>query len=136
MRAVIDTGVLVSGLIRHQGPPAAVLGALAADRFTAVFTTEMLVELVEVLSRDRFRHKYHVRPEDITALIALLRLRGEPVVPARAVVACRDPKDDKFLTAAVAGAVDCIISGDVDLLVLSPFEGIPVLRPVEFVAAL
>lgn len=29
MRAVIDTGVLVSGLIRRQGPPAAVLQALA-----------------------------------------------------------------------------------------------------------
>jgi predicted nucleic acid-binding protein len=52
------------------------------------------------------------------------------------VVACRDPKDDKFLAAALAGPAGCIVSGDEDLLVLSPFEGIPVLRPAEFVARL
>ena len=136
MRAVIDTGVLVSALIRHQGPPAVVLEALAANRFTAVYTTEMLVEVVEVLSRARFRAKYHIQPDDVTALIQLLRLRGELVVPEQAVTACRDPKDDKFLTAAVDAAADCIISGDADLLVLSPFEGIPVLRPAEFVTRL
>ncbi len=134
MRAVIDTRVLVSGLIRRQGPPAAVLQALAEGRFTAVYTTEMLVELVEVLGRPRFRDKYGVHMDDVAALIQLIRLRGELVIPARAVVACRDPKDDKFLTAAVAGTAECIISGDADLLVLSPFEGIPVLRPAEFVA--
>lgn len=134
MRVVIDTGVLVSALIRRQGSPAAVLGALADDRFIAVYTTEMLVELVEVLSRPRFRAKYHVQPDDITALIQVIRLRGELVIPSRTVVACRDPKDDKFLTAAVAGAAGAILSGDADLLVLSPFEGIPILRPAEFVA--
>ena len=32
----------------------------------------------------------------------------------------------------VAGQVDAIVSGDADLLVLNPFEGIPVLRPAEF----
>jgi putative PIN family toxin of toxin-antitoxin system len=134
VRAVIDTDVLVSGLIRRQGPPAAVLRALADNRFTAVYSTEMLVELVEVLSRDRFRTKYHIETDDIATLIQLLRLRGELVIPADAVVACRDPKDDKFLSAALADAADCIVSGDGDLLALSPFEGIPVLRPAEFVA--
>lgn len=136
MRAVIDTGVLVSALIRREGAPGAVLRALAGGRFTVVYTTETLVELVEVLSRPRFRDKYHVQADDVTALIQLIRLRGEPVSPIREIVACRDPKDDKFLTAAVAGAADCLVSGDADLLVLSPFEGIPVLRPVEFVAVL
>lgn len=136
MRAVIDTGVLVSALIRRQGPPAVVLGALVDGRFTAVYTTELLIELVEVLSRTRFRVKYGLQAEDITVLVQLIRLRGELVIPVNAIVACRDPKDDKFLTAAVAGAADCIISGDEDLLVLSPFAGIAVLRPVEFVAQL
>lgn len=133
MRAVIDTGVLVSGLLSRHGPPGAVLRALVDGHFTAVYTTEMLVELVDVLSRPRFRAKYGIRPDDIVALIQLIRLRGELVIPTRVVVACRDPKDDKFLTAALAGAADWIISGDADLLVLSPFEGIPILRPAEFV---
>lgn len=136
MRAVIDTGVLVSGLIRREGAPGGVLRALAGGRFMAIYTTEILVELVDVLSRPRFRDKYHVQTDDVAALIRLIRLRGELVIPSRVVVACRDPKDDKFLTAALAGPADCIISGDGDLLVLSPYEGIPILRPAEFVVRL
>jgi len=136
MRAVIDTGVLVSALIRREGAPGTALQVLAGGRFTAVYTVEMLVELVEVLSRPRFRDKYHVQADDVAALIRLIRLRGEPVSSIREIVACRDPKDDKFLTAAVAAAADCLVSGDADLLVFSPFEGLPVLRPVEFVGLL
>jgi putative PIN family toxin of toxin-antitoxin system len=48
------------------------------------------------------------------------------------VVACRDPKDDKFLELAVNGAADCIVSGDPDLLALHPFRGIPILTPAVF----
>lgn len=136
MRAVIDTGVLVSALIRSQGTPGSVLRALADNQFTAIYTTEILMEVVDVLGRAKFRTKYHIQPDDIAALIHLLRLRGELVIPNRAITACRDPKDDKFLTAALAGLVDCIISGDADLLVLTPFEGIPILRPAEFIARL
>lgn len=136
MRAVIDTGVLVSALISRRGAPAAVLGALADGRFSAIYTTELIVELVDVLGRPRMHDKYGVRSDDIAALIQLIRLRGELVIPTQTVVACRDPKDDKFLTAALAGPADWIISGDMDLLVLSPFEGIPILRPAEFVARL
>jgi uncharacterized protein len=58
------------------------------------------------------------------------------VTPGRKVTACRDPKDDKFLEAAVATQTDCIVSGDADRLDLVSFEGIPVLRPAEFLATL
>lgn len=136
MRAIIDTGVLVSALIRSQGIPGAVLRALAGNRFTAIYTTEMLVEMVDVLGRAKFRTKYHVQADDIATLIQLIRLRGELVIPTEPVAACRDPKDDKFLAAALAGQADCIVSGDDDLLVLSPFRGIPILRPAEFLAHL
>jgi predicted nucleic acid-binding protein len=49
---------------------------------------------------------------------------------------CRDPKDDKFLEAALTSQADCLVTGDADLLVLDPFEGIPILRPAEFLARL
>ena len=96
----------------------------------------MLVEMIDVIGRPHFRNKYHIEPEDITALINLIRLRGELVVPSQTIVACRDPKDDKFLEAALAGNADCIVSGDADLLILTPFENIPILRPAEFLARL
>jgi putative PIN family toxin of toxin-antitoxin system len=134
MRAVIDTGVLVSGLIRRQGTTGEVLRALREGRFVIIYTTPILVEIVDVLGRDPFRSKYHIEPEDISTLVNLIRLRGELVAPKQAVTVCRDPKDNKFLEATLAGKVDALVSGDDDLLTLNPFENIPVLRPAEFLA--
>ena len=136
MRSVLDTGVLVSALIRRQGTTGEVLRLLRDGRFTAVYSTDLLVEIIDVLGRPALRAKYHIEPDDISALINLMRLRGELVTPTRKVTACRDPKNDKFLEAALAGGADCIVSGDADLLDLTPFEGIPILRPAEFLARL
>lgn len=52
---------------------------------------------------------------------------------AERITACRDPTDDKFLELAVNGHAGVIVSGDADLLVLSPFRGIVVVPPAVFV---
>jgi predicted nucleic acid-binding protein len=36
------------------------------------------------------------------------------------------------LETAVAGRADCIVTGDQDLLVLDPFQGIRILLPADF----
>jgi uncharacterized protein len=43
-----------------------------------------------------------------------------------------DPKDDKFLEAAIAGKVDFIVSGDKHLLALKEFRSIPIISGREF----
>ena len=68
--------------------------------------------------------------------LATVEQYGERVVVERRITACRDWKDDKVLEAAVAGRADVIVSGDDDLLVLSPFEGIPIVIPSVFLAML
>lgn len=52
--------------------------------------------------------------------------------PHLSISACRDPADDKILELAVSSDAACIVSGDHDLLVLSPFQGIPILSPKDF----
>lgn len=136
MRGVIDTGVLVSALIRPQGTIGDVLLALRAGRFTPIYSTSMVVEIVDVLGRPKFQVKYHVQRDDVTALVNLLRLRGELVIPKQEITACRDPKDNKFFETALAGEADAIVTGDDDLLVLHPFEGVDILRPAEFLVSL
>jgi putative PIN family toxin of toxin-antitoxin system len=136
MRIVVDTGVLVSALIRPHGTVGNVLHALREGRFRMVYSTAMMVEVVSVLGRPNIQMKYHIQPGDITALVNLVRLRGELVIPKRPVTACRDPKDDKFLEAALAGNADAIVTGDDDLLVLYPYEGVDILRPAELLARL
>ncbi len=136
MRVVVDTGVLVSALIRPRGTIGDILHALRDARFTAIYSTPMMVEIVDVLSHPKIQEKYHIQPDDITALINLVRLRGELVIPKQTVTACRDPKDNKFLEAALAGEADAIVTGDDDLLVLNPFEGVDILHPAELLARL
>ena len=136
MRAVIDTNVLIRALLKPFGSVAPVLGTLRHGVFTALYSSELLQEVVEVLGRPRFRTKYGVQSQDVEALIALLVLRGEEVIPRRKIEVCRDPKDNKVLEAAVEGRADAIVSGDEDLHVLHPFEGISVLTPRAFLAKL
>ena len=45
---------------------------------------------------------------------------------------CRDPDDDLILAAAGTGRVDCLITGDQDILVLGAIQGIPILKPAAF----
>lgn len=134
MRVVIDTGVLVSGLIRPRGTTGEVLLALRDGKFTVLYSNETVMEIIDVLGRDKFRLKYHILPDDISALINLIRLRGEVVVPKQRVADCRDPKDDKFLDVALSGDADRIVSGDLDLLSMNPYRSIPVVTPAEFLA--
>jgi putative PIN family toxin of toxin-antitoxin system len=45
---------------------------------------------------------------------------------------CRDTDDDHILAAAIKADVDCIISGDQDLLSLKKVHGIPIISPRDF----
>ncbi len=68
-------------------------------------------------------------------IIALLR-ESTLVDITESIRACRDPKDDKFLELAINAEAMCIISGDKDLLELSPFRNIPIMKPDEFLDSL
>ena len=136
MRVVIDTGVLVSGLIRPAGTTGQVLQAMRDGKFTALYSNETIMEIIDVLGRDKFRLKYHILPDDISALINLIRLRGEVVIPKQRVADCRDPKDDKFLDVALSGDADCLVSRDLDLISMNPYRSILLTTPAEFVATI
>ena len=51
-RVVVDTNILVSALIK-KGKPLELLGKLL-DKHAVVFSSQMLAELTDVLSRDKF----------------------------------------------------------------------------------
>ena len=67
-----------------------------------------------------------------TLFLKALHAICEIVPIEKIIIACRDSKDDKFLELAVNGYADFIITGDKDLLVLHPFESIPILSPFDF----
>lgn len=128
-RWVFDTNTLVSHLLLPDSVPnRAVKRAL--DCGLLLVSEETLGELDEVLSRPKFRT--YVSLSERRKFFELLGRVALHVPILRPTTACRDPKDDKFLSVAVNGRADALISGDKDLLCLHPFLGIPILTPAQF----
>ncbi len=130
MRFVLDTNVFVSALL-SAGSNARVAVDRAQREGAILLSYAVLLELFEVLSRERFRR--YIDEEDVRRFLAALAQAAEWVDVVVEVTACRDPKDDKFLTLAITGSATHIITGDADLLVLHPFRGIEIVSPGEFV---
>ncbi len=128
-RWVLDTDTLVSRLLMPEGTAArAVDHALALG--VPLVSDETLGELAEVLARARFDR--YVSLADRQRFIALLGGVARRVPITHRVQACRDPRDDKFLHVALNGEAEAIVTGDADLLVLDPFHGVRILKPMAF----
>lgn len=129
MRFVFDTNVLVSALLLAQSVP-----RHAFDRALAhgkvLISWAALAELHEVLSRKQFR-KY-IDEEDVRRFLAALTREAEWVEVRARIAVCRDPKDNKFLELASSGRATHLVSGDSDLLSLTPFQGVTILTPHAF----
>jgi putative PIN family toxin of toxin-antitoxin system len=130
-RAVVDTNLLISGLITRTGTPAALVDALIARRFTLLSSAELVAEPQDVLSRPRMAR---YRLDSILIGNLLQRFSAaEQVTPRSALpLQSRDPKDDKFLVCALTGGADYLVTGDKDLLAL---QGDPHLGAVRIVTA-
>ena len=135
MRAVVDTNILIRALIKPQGTVGPMLLRLRDGDYTLVYSAPMLDELIEKLALPRIRHKYHLEEAQIEALVTLIALRGVLVAPERRVRVCRDPDDNMFIEAALAGAAKYVVTGDEDLLTLKRFETVHFVTPRTFLAA-
>ena len=128
-RIVLDTNIFISGLLSATSPPARVL-ELAVRQGQLLASVDTQQELVRTMLSERFdRYVSRARREALLVRIAPL---VDLVASTQVVRACRDPKDDKFLEAAVNGRADVLITGDQDLLVLNPFAGIPIMTPAQY----
>ena len=125
--------VVISAVLSPLGKPYACL-RWALDNATLIVSRELLEELETRLARPKF-NKY-LEPSKRRAVVADLALSAVQVELRGMVRVCRDPDDDKLLEIAAVGRADCLVTGDQDLLVLDPFQGIPILTPAAFLAAL
>ena len=131
MRVVIDTNVLIAGLLWH-GSPHALLTQVRSGALGLVSSPALLVELADVLSRTKFDAVLTRTSTSRERLLAEVRQLTQVLdPPPLAQPVCRDPDDDKVLALALAARVELIVSGDRDLLVLQQFEGMPIVDPAQ-----
>lgn len=133
MRAVIDTNVVISGLLWH-GAPHTLIEHAERGILTVVSSPALLAELERVLGRRKFRTalaRGRATPQRLRRSFARMTEIVDPAkLPAPA---SRDPDDDRVLAAAVAARADLIVSGDRDLLSLGSYNGIRIVGPAEAV---
>lgn len=128
-RFVFDTNVILSAVLLPASKPRQAFDK-AMQNGVLLVSEEVIEELNDVLRRDEFE-KYTTEALRVEFLAALLR-DAELVQITETVTASRDPRDDKFLSLAVSGNADCIVSGDKDLLTLESIQKIPILTPSQF----
>ena len=132
-RVVIDTNVLIGAAILDDSAPARARDH-ALNHGQIVVTEATLNEFADRLLSPKF-DAYVSRAARETLLQRFHAVVA--IVPAIQVVrVCRDPRDDKFLEAAVNGDAGVIVTGDKDLLVLNPYSGIAIAAPAGYLAAL
>lgn len=128
MRIVIDTNLLVSGLI-SAGLPRQLLNAAKAGVFELCTSEVLLAELLDVMGRQKFAQRLAqagLTPKGIVDDLRALAVVVSPLAVPRVVPT--DPDDDHVLAAALTGAADLIASGDKrDLLPLGSYQGIPII---------
>lgn len=130
MRAVLDTNVLISGVIA-TGVPHKLLFKGFNHEYQIVVSVETLSEFRETLLK--YPERFHMDEDEVQAEVETIRYFAEFATPQEDITAVEDdPDDDKFLEAAVAGDVDYLVSGDGHLLSLDSFRGIDIVEPRTF----
>ncbi len=133
MRVVADTNTVLSAFL-WGGPPKAVLDAARAEHITLFSSAALLVELEDVLNRDKFAARTTRIESNPATLLRQYRALISLVRPTAIAPTSRDPDDDQVLACALAADADLIVSRDKDLLDLGTSQGIPILPAYQALA--
>jgi putative PIN family toxin of toxin-antitoxin system len=130
-RAVFDTNVLLSAIL-FGGIPLKLLDLWRhQDAFSLILSPEILAEVVSKLAV-----KFGFPDDLVQSWREILQERSVQVLPTYTTRICRDPEDDKFLDAALAGRAKYLVSGDRDLLTLEFHRGVQIITPSNFLKLL
>ncbi len=132
LRAVVDTNVFVSAFL-YPGRPLFQIIRLAVQRRYRLLISPAIVGEVGRVLEEEFDIEERVK---IRRLKVLTRA-AEIVIPRVTLdVIKEDPPDNRILECAVEGRADVIVSGNRHLLRLKSYQGIPIVRPIDFLRTL
>ena len=129
MKIVLDTNVLVSGLLSPFGPPGELVRLVAAGDLTLCFDARLTSEYREVLEREKFGFDR----DSVSALLDFVAFAGILVAAAPLKMPLPDPDDEPFLAIALAANVP-LVTGNLKHFPLRKRQGGQVLAPHEFLA--
>lgn len=131
MTVVLDTNVLVPGLLSPYGAPAHIVRMMVSGAFEVCYDARILAEYEEVLRRSKFAFTR----EEVGNIIGYIEHFGCPVAAAPLLAPLRDPGDEPFLEVAIAGRADCLVTGNIAHYPSAARGRVRVVTPVQFLDA-
>jgi putative PIN family toxin of toxin-antitoxin system len=108
LRIVLDTNVLVAGLLNPEGNPGRVVDLFLAGELTLLVDDRILAEYRAVLARPKFLFG----AEEISTLVDAIESEGSRIAARPLNVELADAGDAPFLEVAVAGDADSLVTGN------------------------
>lgn len=138
--AVLDTNVLISALIAKKSTaPLKIYKAFTTQQFLLITSPLIIEEIEDVINRENIVKYHKLSPKQrkqVLEQLVTLSYVTPGVVATNEIIIKKDPKDDKFIYAAIEGGANYIVSGDHYLLDLKEYEGIKILIPGSFLKIL
>jgi len=128
MKIVLDTNVLVAGLLSPFGPCAEIVRMISSGDLTLYFDSRILSEYGDVLHRSKFRFQI----DKVVALLDHIEHRGQIVASSPLSDLLPDPGDQPFLEVAVAGQAVCLVTGNRAHFPPNLYQGVKVFSPSDF----
>lgn len=133
LKVVLDTNVYISFLTTPHSSLAVIFEYATRKTYHLLTSPYIVGELARTLRGKPFFFNEASVQNSIRPVVKTAVLVRPLVVPT---VILHDPDDDHILACAEAGNADLIVTGDRDLLRLKEYNGIPIVRPKDFVRAL
>jgi putative PIN family toxin of toxin-antitoxin system len=128
MNIVLDTNVLVAGLLAPFGPCGEIVRMVSSGDLTLSYDARIILEYSEVLHRQKFRFD----EDRVSALLDYIAQHGKKTASSPLARVLPDPDDEPFLEVAVAGRVACLVTGNRAHFPVKSRQGVKVLSPREF----
>jgi len=125
MKVVLDTNVIISGMINVEGTPAQIMNLLINGRITLLYDNRIFKEYEEVLNRKKFGFN----KSEINPILDFIKKDGEYVTAEPTQKKFIDNDDKVFYEVAQTAGALCLVTGNKDHF---PNEEI-VKSPKEFI---
>jgi hypothetical protein len=129
LRIVLDTNVIVSGLLKPDGNPGRILDLFLVGEITVLADDRILAEYRAVLRQ----RKFGLAAADVSDFLDLLEAESELVAATPFGSKLRDESDRAFLEVALAAGVESLVTGNVRPFMPSRVGRLPIDSPAEFV---
>ncbi len=128
MNIVLDTNVLVAGLLSPFGPCGEIVRMISSGELTLALDARILTEYWEVLARPKFRFDQ----DKVAAILDLIEHYGVNVAASPLARPLPDSDDEPFLAVAIAARAACLITGNHAHFPPDLWQGAKVLSPSDF----